>query len=108
MTIAFVERTREFGVLAAIGWSRLRIMGMVIAEAMCIGLIGAAGGVALSFAATSVIGQMPSLVGILHPVYTASAFWRALYTAGAMSLLGGAYPAARAAMLPPLEALRHE
>ncbi len=108
MTMTFIERTREFGVLAAIGWSRLRIMGMVIAEALCIGLLGAAGGVVLSFAATQIIGQLPSLVGILHPDYTASAFWRALYTAGAMSLLGGAYPAARAARLSPLEALRHE
>ena len=70
MTMTFIERTREFGVLAAIGWSRLRIMGMVISEALCIGLLGAAGGVALSFAATQVIGQLPSLVGILHPDYT--------------------------------------
>jgi putative ABC transport system permease protein len=108
MTMTFIERTREFGVLAAIGWSRLRIMGMVIVEALCIGLIGAAGGVALSFAATQAIGQLPSLIGILHPEYTSGAFWRALYTAGAMSLLGGAYPAARAARLSPLEALRHE
>ena len=67
MTITFIERTREFGVLAAIGWSRKRVMGMVIAEALTIGLIGAAGGVALSFAATQLIGQLPSLVGILHP-----------------------------------------
>ena len=108
MTMTFIERTREFGVLAAVGWSRLRVVGMVIAEALCIGLIGAAGGVALSFAATQAIGQLPSLVGILHPEYTSGAFWRALYTAGAMSLLGGAYPAVRAAFLRPLEALRHE
>lgn len=108
MTIAFVERTREFGVLAAIGWSRSRVMAMVVAEALTIGLLGAALGVALSFAATAVLGQLPSLVGILHPVYTADAFWRALYTAGAMSLLGGAYPALRAARLSPIEALRHE
>ena len=108
MTMTFIERTREFGVLAAVGWSRLRVVGMVIAEALCIGLIGAAGGVALSFAATQAIGQLPSLVGILHPEYTSGAFWRALYTAGAMSLLGGAYPAVRAALLRPLEALRHE
>ena len=108
MTMTFIERTREFGVLSAIGWSRRRVMGMVVAEALCIGLIGAAGGVALSFAATQVIGQLPSLVGILHPEYTAGAFWRALYTAAVMSLLGGAYPAARAARLSPLEALRRE
>jgi putative ABC transport system permease protein len=108
MTITFIERTREFGVLAAIGWSRKRVMGMVIAEALTIGLIGAAGGVALSFAATQLIGQLPSLVGILHPTYTADEFWRALYTAGAMSLLGGFYPAARAARLSPMEALRRE
>ncbi|HZC51290.1 MAG TPA: ABC transporter permease [Mycobacterium sp.] len=108
MMIAFVERTREFGVLAAIGWSRRRIMSMVVAEALTIGLLGAGLGVGLSFAATVILGQLPSLVGILHPVYTAAAFWRAVYTAAAMSLLGGAYPAIRAAALSPLEALRHE
>jgi putative ABC transport system permease protein len=108
MTMTFVERTREFGVLAAVGWSPRRVLAMVIAEALTIGLIGAMGGVCLSFAATQVIDQMPSLAGILHPVYTAGAFWRALYTAGAMSLLGGAYPALRAARLSPIEALRRE
>ena len=108
LTITFVERTREFGILAAIGWSSWRIVGMVIGEALCIGLIGAVLGVGLSFAATQVIGQLPSLVGILHPVYTVAAFWRAIFTAGAMSLLGGLYPAWRAARLSPLEALRRE
>jgi putative ABC transport system permease protein len=108
MTISFIERTREFGVLAAVGWSARRITGMVIAEALTIGMIGAIIGVGLSFAATQVIGQLPSLTGILHPVYTADAFWRAIYTAGAMSLLGGAYPAVRAARLSPMEALRRE
>lgn len=108
MTMTFIERTREFGVLAAIGWSGRRILGMVIGEALTIGLLGAMGGVVLSFAATQLIGELPSMVGILNPVYTAGAFWRALYTAAAMSLLGGLYPAARAARLAPLEALRHE
>jgi len=108
MTMTFIERTREFGVLSAIGWSGRRITAMVLCEALGIGLLGAVVGVGLSFAATQVIGQLPSLIGVLHPVYTADAFWRALYTAGAMSLLGGIYPAARAARLSPLEALRRE
>jgi putative ABC transport system permease protein len=108
MTMTFLERTREFGVLAAIGWSRIRITAMVLGEALCIGLVGAVVGIGLSFAATELIGQLPSLVGVLHPNYTADAFLRALYTAGAMSVLGGAYPAIRAGRLPPLEALRRE
>ncbi|HEY8302240.1 MAG TPA: ABC transporter permease [Jatrophihabitans sp.] len=108
MTMAFIERIREFGLLAALGWPARRIVGMVVAEALSIGLLGAAIGVGLSFAATLVVGRLPGLVGILHPVYTSAAFWRALYTAGAMSLLGGAYPALRAARLSPLEALRRE
>lgn len=108
MTITFIERTREFGILAAVGWSGLRIVAMVISEALAMGLLGAVIGVGLSFAATQAIGALPSLEGILHPAYTSEAFWRALYTAAAMSVLGGAYPAWRAARLSPIEALRHE
>jgi putative ABC transport system permease protein len=108
MTMTFIERTREFGVLTAIGWPGRRIVAMVVGEALTMGLIGAAGGVAFSFVATEIIGQLPSLVGVLEPRYTAGAFWRALYTAAAMSLIGGLYPAGRAARLAPLEALRHE
>ncbi len=108
MTMTFIERTREFGVLTAIGWPGRRVLWMVLAEAGVMGLIGAMGGVALSFAATEVIGRLPSLVGILHPEYTAGAFWRAVYTAALMSLIGGAWPAVRAARLAPMEALRHE
>ena len=73
-----------------------------------IGVLGAGLGVGLSFAATQVVGRLPGLVGILHPAYTAAAFWRAIYTAGAMSLLGGLYPAVRAGRLSPLDALRRE
>ena len=108
MMMTFIERTREFGVLAAIGWSRRRLVGMILGEALALGVVGAGFGVALSFGAVQIVQHLPSLTGILHPEYTSAAFWRALYTAAAMSLLGGAYPAIRAALLPPMEALRHE
>ena len=81
---------------------------MIFGEALCIGLLGAGLGVGLSFAATAALGQLPGLLGVLHPQYSATAFWRALYTAGAMSVLGGSYPALRAARLSPLAALSHE
>ena len=108
MTMSFVERLREFGVLSSIGWRPRRILVMVLGEALVIGLIGAAGGTGLSVLAVTAIGRLPSLHGVLSPDYTAREFARALYTAAAMSLLGGLYPALRAALISPLAALRHE
>jgi putative ABC transport system permease protein len=108
MSMSFVERSREFGVLAAIGWSRRRVLAMIMGEALTMGLLGAAVGSGLSFAAVVVVQQLPSLAGVLHPEYTTAVFGRALYTAAAMSLLGALHPAARAALATPLEALRHE
>jgi len=108
MTMSFIERTREFGVLSAIGWTRKRVAAMIMSEALVIGLVGTAVGLALSVLAVLGVQQLPSLAGILHPVYTADIVGRALYTAAAMVLLGGLVPAIRAALARPLEALRHE
>jgi putative ABC transport system permease protein len=108
MMLSFLERIREFGVLRAIGWSRVRIMFLVFGEALLISVLGAAFGVGISFGATRVLERTSSLRGILHPTYTAFIFWRALYTAVGIGILGSLYPAARAALIAPLEALRHE
>ena len=108
MTMSFIERTREFGVLSAVGWSRRRIAGMIMCEGLVIGLIGVAGGLALAVLAVTGIQHLPSLVGVLHPEYTTAVFSRALYTALGMVVLGALAPAVRAAVAPPMEALRHE
>lgn len=108
MTMSFVERMREFGVLAAVGWSRRRVATMILCEAMVIGLLGAAVGTAFSYVAVRVVQQLPGLTGVLDPQFTSDIFGRALFTAAAMSLLGGLYPALRAAFTSPLAALRHE
>ena len=75
---------------------------------MFISVIGAALGVAESFGATAVLERLPSLRGILDTAYTADVFWRALYTAAGIGFFGALYPALRAALVAPLEALRHE
>ena len=108
MTMSFIERTREFGVLSALGWTRRRGGIMIMSEALLIGLIGTAGGLTLSVLAVLGLQRLPSLVGVLQPEYTADIFGRALEVAAAMVLLGGLVPAIRAAMSRPLEALRHE
>jgi putative ABC transport system permease protein len=108
MTMSFIERTREFGVLSALGWNRRRIGTLIMSEAVSIGLIGMAAGLALSMLAVLGVQDLASLKGVLHPEYTAGVFGRALYTAAAMVVLGGLAPALRAALARPLEALRHE
>lgn len=108
MLLTFTERTREFGVLRAIGWSRRRVLVMVIGETLVISLAGAALGVGLSFFAVQVLGQLDTLRGVLDPDYTAAVFARALATAVGIGFLGAIYPALRAALLAPLEALRRE
>ncbi len=108
MLLSLFERTRELGLLRAIGWTRRRMVGLLLGENLALALIGAVIGVALAFAITSALEQLPALKGVLHANYTASAFWRALYTALAMILIGGFYPALRAALLSPLRALSYE
>lgn len=108
MLLSLYERTREFGLLRAIGWSRRRTVALLGGEALFIAVVGAILGVALSFAVTSGLQALPALQGILHPDFNAAAFWRALYTALVMTLIGSAYPVTRAAMLSPLKALSHE
>jgi putative ABC transport system permease protein len=108
MLLSFVERTREFGVLRAIGWSRGRLWGLILGEALVMSLVGAAVGVGLSFAVTALLERLPDLRGILHASFSAGDFWRALYTAGLIGILAALYPAWRAGRLNPLSALRRE
>jgi putative ABC transport system permease protein len=106
--LSFFERTREFGVLRAIGWSRRRVLLLVLGEAALVCLAGACAGVLLGYLAVQLLAQLPELVGVFHPDFTAGVFGRALTFAALMTLLGATYPAARAARLEPLEAMRHE
>jgi len=108
MSMSFVERMREFGILAAIGWPRWRVGAMIMSETLVIGLFGAFLGLLLSFIAIVSLQRLPSLTGVLSPDYSLGIFGRALITAAGMCVLGGLYPALRAAITAPLEELRYE
>jgi putative ABC transport system permease protein len=108
MLMSVFERTREFGVLRAVGWTKRRVLVLVMAEALVVSLAGAAVGVATGFGAIALVQRLPELVGVFQPDYTADIFVRALGIAVGMAFLGAFYPAVRAALLVPLEALRHE
>jgi putative ABC transport system permease protein len=108
MVMSVFERTREFGVLRAVGWTRARVISLVVGEAIVISLIGAAVGVVFGFLAIKGIQRVPELVGVFQPDYPAAIFGRALGLAIGMAFIGALYPAIRAALLEPMDALRHE
>jgi putative ABC transport system permease protein len=108
MLLSFVERIREFGLLRAVGWSRVRLLSLVMSEALLISLVGAAVGVALAFALTTALQHASSLRGVLDAQYSAGVFGTALYTAVVIGLVAALYPSLRAALLRPGVALRRE
>ena len=108
MLLSFIERVREFGLLRALGWSRRRLVSLVMGEAMGISLLGAAAGVALAFLLTQGLARYSSLRGFLQPEYSAGVFWRALFSAVGIGLLAALYPCLRAGALRPGMALRKE
>jgi putative ABC transport system permease protein len=108
MLLSLFERTREFGLLRAVGWTRRRTVGLLLGESLLLAFLGAGLGVALSFVVAVVLENLPALKGVLHPNFTEGAFWRALFTALVMTLIGAVYPTTRAALLSPLKALSYE
>jgi putative ABC transport system permease protein len=108
MQLSLFERTREFGLLRAVGWTRRRTISLLLSESIMLAFLGAIVGVGLSFGVAAGLTHLPALRGLLHPNFTGDAFWRALFTALGMTLIGALYPTTRAAFLSPLKALSYE
>jgi putative ABC transport system permease protein len=116
MVMAVYERTREIGILKAIGASPGDIRILFMAEAALIGLLGGVVGTIGGWLLG--LGLNKGILAFLHwkevPVegtFFVVTGWLvalALAFAAVVGLLAGLYPAARAARLDPLEALRHE
>jgi putative ABC transport system permease protein len=108
MLLSFIERIREFGLLRALGWTRRRLVSLVIGEAVGISLLGAAIGVGFAYLLTFSLSRASSLRGLLQPDYSASTFGMALYSAIGIGLIAALYPSLRAGLLHPGVALRKE
>jgi putative ABC transport system permease protein len=100
-----LERTREIGILKALGASRLFIVRQTVCEALIIAGSGTAGGMALSFVARWAADRfVPLLTVDLQPRW----FLLALLIGLVGAVLSAAYPGYRAARLDPIQALSYE
>ena len=115
MVMSILERTREIGIMKAIGGSEAEIKTIFFVEAAAIGVAGALLGLALGWGVTRVAnlvvnarllpeGEAP--VNLFYfPVWL---ILGAIAFSVFVSLVAGLYPAIRAARIDPVEALRHD
>ncbi len=104
MLASVTERTREIGIRRAIGARRSQIVGQFLIETIVLSTVGGLIGIAFGVAAPSLItyvSKMPTII----PAYSVVL---SLGISMSVGIIFGLYPAVRAAMLDPIEALRHE
>ena len=100
-----MERTREIGILKALGFLRLDIIKMLLGETLILTLMGCALGILLTFLSQAILKETnPGLMILITPGWIFSAILLAL--AGAA--IGATYPALRAASYDPVVALAYE
>jgi putative ABC transport system permease protein len=102
MLVSVTERTREIGIRKAIGARRADILTQFLTEAVLVSLFGGLAGVAIG-----VIGSQFEIAGV-SPVIALYSVFLAFGSALLCGLFFGTYPAARAASLSPIDALRFE
>jgi putative ABC transport system permease protein len=104
MLMVVSERTREIGLRKALGARRRDIVSQVLTESITLSTCGGLVGILLGFLAAQGISMVTPLPARLEP-------WSVMLGIGITAIVGlcfGAFPAARAARLDPIEALRRE
>jgi len=118
--MSVLERTREFGVMMALGTSRPQIIGLVILECVILGLVGLVVGLVLGIAIntslsttgidlgsyTAAMETMPGLSAIVYPVTHWVHVAQVAIIVFAISIIPAVYPAWRAASVEPVTAIR--
>ena len=104
MLVSVTERTREVGLRKAVGARRRDILWQFLVEAVVVSLTGGLAGIALGWLITVVLSQF---AGWSTSISAGAVLLAFLFSAG-IGIVFGIYPARRAALLNPIEALRHE
>ncbi|MFQ6014010.1 MAG: ABC transporter permease [Anaerolineae bacterium] len=102
------ERTREIGVLRALGWGKGRVMTLIMGESLTLSLLGGLVGAGLGVGMVKALGSLPATGTLLQGHFSVGLFAQGLTVAVVLGAVGGLYPAWRASQLTPIEALRYE
>jgi len=122
MIVSLMERTREIGILKALGMRSRTVLSIFLSEAVIVGLIGAVLGTISGWFLANVVARIFSGGGFVRagnqaaaaggmtitPVLTPTLFLGALAFGLVVSVIFALYPAWRASKLKPVEALRYE
>jgi putative ABC transport system permease protein len=123
MLMAIYERTREIGLMKAVGATNRDVMTIFLTEAGAIGLLGGIGGILLGVSGGALIDLIAGtylatqavqsgadaadvVISIIHTPLWLPIF--ALVFSSLVGVISGVYPAVRAASLDPIAALRYE
>jgi putative ABC transport system permease protein len=108
MIMSVVERVREISILRAIGWRKSRVVRMIVGESLMISVVGAIVGALAAWALTRWLSAQPMASAFMEGSIAPSVFGWGFLLALLVGLIGGLYPAFRAARLLPAEGLRHD
>jgi macrolide transport system ATP-binding/permease protein len=104
MLVSVTERTREIGIRMAIGARRIHIMLQFLVEALMLSIMGGLAGIVLGVLVSLLISKLAGWPTLLSPVAVAGGF---IFSA-AVGIFFGYYPARKASLLRPIDALRYE
>ena len=114
MIVSLIERTREIGILKALGMKSRTVLYIFLTESIIIGLIGAVIGIVSGWVLANVVALVLGRGGLIGsaltitPILTPEVLFGALGFGIGVSVVFAAYPAWRASKLKPVEALRYE
>lgn len=116
MIVSLIERTREIGILKAVGMKSRTVLSIFLCESVIIGLIGAVVGIVLGWGLANVVAVLFSGGGpfggggglTITPLLTLDVGLLALGFGVGVSVIFALYPAWRASKLKPVDALRYE
>jgi putative ABC transport system permease protein len=105
MLVSVTERTREIGLRKSVGAHRRDILLQFLTEAVVLSTVGGAIGIALGYAILHVVSMHPSMVQAKVPLWSVAL---ALGFSAGVGIFFGIIPAFKAAIIHPIDALRHE